>query len=295
MFGVWQPNQHRGAAVVNEPGSVNFNGLHTRDLEGAKAFYGAVFGWEALPMGMWALPAYGDHLEALNPGTRARTKEMGGPTRFEEVVAAVTEITDDTPPHWDVTFGVADADAIAERAAELGGTVLVPPFDAPWIRGDRHPRPAGRDVQREPVRAREQGPRGAGRLAGYGVHKRPLRGLGQPLDHGVERQAAAGVEQVEALEAGDHPEDVVGLLDADARPQVALLVELAGDPAPSPRRAPPPSAGPTPPTASGSSCAIERSARHRSRSAASISDAARRPPRSASRASGRCDSSTRRA
>ena len=134
-FGAWQPNQHRGAAVVNEPGSLNFNGLHTRDLEGAKAFYGAVFGWEALPMGMWALPAYGDHLEELNPGTRERTAEMGGPTRFEEVVAAVTEITDDTQPHWDITFGVADADAIAARAAELGGTVLVPPYDAPWIRG----------------------------------------------------------------------------------------------------------------------------------------------------------------
>ena len=137
-FGVWQPNQHRGAAVVNEPGSLNFNGLHTRDLEGAKAFYGAVFGWELLPMGMWALPAYGDHLEALNPGTRERTAEMGGPTRFEEVVAAFTVISDDqpdTPAHWDVTFGVADADATAERAAELGGTVVVPPFDAPWIRG----------------------------------------------------------------------------------------------------------------------------------------------------------------
>jgi hypothetical protein len=29
---------------------------------------------------------------------------------------------------------VADADAIAERATELGGTVLVPPMDAPWVR-----------------------------------------------------------------------------------------------------------------------------------------------------------------
>jgi uncharacterized protein len=137
-FGVWQPNQHRGAAVVNEPGSLNFNGLHTRDLEGAKAFYGAVFGWDALPMGMWALPAYGDHLEALNPGTRARTREFGAPDRFEEVVASVRVIGDDQPdtqPHWDVTFGVADTDAVAARAAELGGTVVVPPFDAPWVRG----------------------------------------------------------------------------------------------------------------------------------------------------------------
>jgi predicted enzyme related to lactoylglutathione lyase len=137
-FSVWQPNRHRGATVVNEPGSLNFNGLNTRDPEGAKAFYGAVFGWEALPMGMWALTAYGDHLETLNPGTRERMAEMGGPERFEEVVAALNVIPDDqpdTPAHWDVTFGVADADAIAERAAELGGTVLVPPFDAPWIRG----------------------------------------------------------------------------------------------------------------------------------------------------------------
>ena len=108
------------------------------DPDAAVEFYAGLFGWEALPMGMWALRAYGDHLEALNPGTRARAAEFGGPARFEEVVAAVSVIPDDqpdTPAHWDVTFGVADADAIAERAAELGGTVLVPPFDAPWIRG----------------------------------------------------------------------------------------------------------------------------------------------------------------
>ena len=80
--GVWQPSEHRGAAVVNEHGSVNFNGLHTRDLEGAKAFYGAVFGWGALPMGMWALPAYGDHLERSTPArARGRRSSAGGPLR----------------------------------------------------------------------------------------------------------------------------------------------------------------------------------------------------------------------
>jgi hypothetical protein len=138
VFGLWQPGRHRGATAVNEPGSHTFNGLHSRDVDGAKAFYGAVFGWELLPMSMWALPAYGDHLEALNPGTRQRTREYGGPERFEEVVAALAPIPGDQPDtqaHWDVTFSVADADATAERAQELGGTVLVPPFDAPWIRG----------------------------------------------------------------------------------------------------------------------------------------------------------------
>ena len=42
-----------------------------------------------------------------------------------------------------MTFGVADADAIASRAAELGGTVLVPPTDAPWVRTTVIADPAG--------------------------------------------------------------------------------------------------------------------------------------------------------
>jgi predicted enzyme related to lactoylglutathione lyase len=33
-----------------------------------------------------------------------------------------------------VTFAVDDPDAIAETATELGGKVVVPPFDAPWVR-----------------------------------------------------------------------------------------------------------------------------------------------------------------
>ncbi len=92
VFGVWQPNQHRGAAVVNEPGSVNFNGLHTRDLEGAKAFYGAVFGWDALPMGMWALrrvrrPPRGAqprHARADEGVRRARPLRGGGRGRHRD-------------------------------------------------------------------------------------------------------------------------------------------------------------------------------------------------------------------
>jgi hypothetical protein len=38
------------------------------------------------------------------------------------------------PAHWGVTGGVDDADATAERATELGGRVVVAPFDAPWVR-----------------------------------------------------------------------------------------------------------------------------------------------------------------
>jgi predicted enzyme related to lactoylglutathione lyase len=64
-------------------------------------------------------------------------QEAGAPPGFEDVVAQITPIPDDqpdTPAHWSVTFGVDDADATAAKAAELGGQVVVPPFDAPWVR-----------------------------------------------------------------------------------------------------------------------------------------------------------------
>jgi predicted enzyme related to lactoylglutathione lyase len=138
---VWQANQHIGAQVVNEAGSVNFNDLHTRDVEGAKAFYGAVFGWQVLGMGgsfqAWILPGYGDHLERNDPGLRERMADTGAPPRFEDVVASIVPIGDDQPDipaHWGVTFAVDDADATAAKATELGGTVIAPPFDAPWVR-----------------------------------------------------------------------------------------------------------------------------------------------------------------
>jgi predicted enzyme related to lactoylglutathione lyase len=138
-FGVWQAKEFEGAGVVNEHGSVNFNVLNTRDTEGAKKFYGSVFGWKTLDVGaeMWTLPGYGDFLERDDPDIRKRMAETGGPEGFENVVASIVPIGDDqpdTPPHWGVTFGVDDADATAQRATELGGKVIVPPMDAPWVR-----------------------------------------------------------------------------------------------------------------------------------------------------------------
>ncbi len=137
VFCVWQPKRHKGARVINEHGALNFNGLATGDLEAAKAFYGSVFGWQVLGVGdnfqAWGLPAYGDHLEQLQPGNRQRTAEMGAPG-FEEVVAAIEPLQPGVPPHWSVTFMVDAADEIAQKATELGGKVLVAPFDAPWVR-----------------------------------------------------------------------------------------------------------------------------------------------------------------
>jgi predicted enzyme related to lactoylglutathione lyase len=139
-FGVWEAKEHKGARLVNDPGAVVFNNLNTRDPEAARAFYGAVFGWRTGSIGGgaegWTLPGYGQWLEREHhPGLRKRMDAAGAPEGFEDVVGSIVPIdTDqpDTPAHWSVTFATADADATAERAGELGGTVVVPPFDAPW-------------------------------------------------------------------------------------------------------------------------------------------------------------------
>ncbi len=141
-FRVWQAQAHKGARIVNEPGSLNFNSLNTRDAQGAKSFYGSLFGWETLGLEggaeMWRLPGYGDFLEQRDPGLRKRMAETpAAPEGFEDVVATLSPISDDqpeVPAHWSVIFAVDDADATAERAEELGGRVVVPPFDAPWVR-----------------------------------------------------------------------------------------------------------------------------------------------------------------
>jgi predicted enzyme related to lactoylglutathione lyase len=137
-FCLWEAGRHRGAAAVNEHGTVNFNDLYARDLEAARAFYGAVFGWTVLDLGgpggmMWTLPGYGDFLERRSPGMLENMASMGAPEGFADVVGSLL-LAEDGAARWGVTFAVDDADAIAARTAELGGRVVVPPFDAPWVR-----------------------------------------------------------------------------------------------------------------------------------------------------------------
>jgi uncharacterized protein len=146
VFSVWQANKHRGAELVNEAGTWNWSNLNTRDVQGAKDFYGTVFGWEAdaVDLGfaegtMWRAPGYGDFLESSEPDLRRRQESQGAPRGFEDAIAWMLPMTDDefpedAAPHWSITFAVDDTDAIADRAAELGGEVMVAPFDAPPVR-----------------------------------------------------------------------------------------------------------------------------------------------------------------
>jgi uncharacterized protein len=121
-FAVWQPAGHKGAQRVNESGAWAMSGLSTPDLDGAKAFYGSVFGWETdtfaageTEVTLWRLPGF----------------EGGEPEQPVPADVIATANPGDGPAQWGVGFWVADVDATAARGAELGGTAIVPPFDMP--------------------------------------------------------------------------------------------------------------------------------------------------------------------
>ena len=142
QFRVWQAGRTHGVQLVNAPGSWNWSDLETRDIDAAKAFYGAVFGWQYQevdfgegPSAMIRVAGYGDHLEQLTPGTLASHKEHGAPEGFSDAIGWMQPpATENGGARWVVTFSVADADDTARRAPELGGTVLVEPFDVPYVR-----------------------------------------------------------------------------------------------------------------------------------------------------------------
>ena len=107
---VWQPGQHKGAEVVNEPNSFSWNELATRDMDGAKRFYAAVFGW--------GNETHGEYTEwKVNGRSVAGGMPMGD------------HYPPQVPPHWLVYFTVEECDAAAARAQQLGGKLMVPPMD----------------------------------------------------------------------------------------------------------------------------------------------------------------------
>jgi len=108
----WQANQHVGATLVNEPGTVTWNELVTSDPSVTR-FYEQVLGMTTSTMDM----GQGEYTLFHAGG-----QMVGGSTPPQ---------MEGMPNHWDVYFAVADADATVAKARELGGSVLVEPFDTP--------------------------------------------------------------------------------------------------------------------------------------------------------------------
>lgn len=115
-FGLWEPKLHAGAGLVNEPGALCWNELTVRDIDTAKRFYAAVFGWDAVSRGAAGSPFGEWQLGGRTVGGMVQMNEMWPP---------------EVPSHWMVYFAVDDTDAAAARAERLGGKISVPPTDIP--------------------------------------------------------------------------------------------------------------------------------------------------------------------
>ena len=85
--------------------------LGTPDVEGAQAFYNAVFGW-----------AYLEEKTDSNPYSMALQKELSA--------AGIGALQDENMPTvWSTYFAVDSADATAAKIAAAGGALILDPFD----------------------------------------------------------------------------------------------------------------------------------------------------------------------
>lgn len=126
-FMTWQANQHRGAALVDEPGTWGWSELAVRDPERAQAFYGGLFGWA------FEADARGSAL--------VRVSAADGHPRAHFV--RISEAQPDRPSAWTPYFVVEDCEQIASRSESMGGRIDVSPTDGPVGRFARLEDPQG--------------------------------------------------------------------------------------------------------------------------------------------------------
>ncbi|MGC9960414.1 MAG: VOC family protein [Acidimicrobiales bacterium] len=108
----WQPGEHIGAQLVNEPGAFIWDELSSSDTAKSKKFYSEVFGW-----------GWGGSDEYAEAQVGGRT--IGGMMPRPEGMPA------EAPDGWTVYFGSTDVDEETKKATELGATVLLEPTDIP--------------------------------------------------------------------------------------------------------------------------------------------------------------------
>lgn len=111
VFSLWQGREHPGFGITNEPGTVAWHTLLTRDLVAAKKFYADVFGYTYINETEYGAVAEIDG----NPVCGIHLAE---------------QLPDDVNASWLTHFGVVDRDSSAQLAQELEGYILMT-FDGP--------------------------------------------------------------------------------------------------------------------------------------------------------------------
>jgi len=111
VFMVWEPKQHIGASIIDEPNAFCWYELNTHDTEKAKDFYTKFLGWNT-----GGSPDYTEWKQG--------DRSIGGMMKIMPEWGNV-------PPNWTAYIMVENADATAEKAKSLGGNVIMGPNEIP--------------------------------------------------------------------------------------------------------------------------------------------------------------------
>ncbi|QXJ22251.1 VOC family protein [Actinomadura graeca] len=125
-FGVWEPFEFHGAELWDEPSTVAYVELVAPDVEVARRFYGEVFGWEFEDRPYYR--AGGEEVPTGYTLWKIGDQPVAGMIPMDEFWPA------DHPTHWMPYFAVADTDASAARAVDLGARLRIPPTSVPDAR-----------------------------------------------------------------------------------------------------------------------------------------------------------------
>jgi uncharacterized protein len=98
------------------PGTFSWTDLSTTDQDGAKKFYGELFGWDADD-------------QPVGDGMTYSMMNVGGKPVAAIALQNEMQRQAGAPPAWNSYVTVESADESADRAAKLGANVIVPPFD----------------------------------------------------------------------------------------------------------------------------------------------------------------------
>lgn len=103
---------------IPDPGTICWRELRTKDLPAAMEFYSKLFGWDLPQTKVSPM----DYKEIVHEGVA-----YGGMMPMEG---------DDwggAPSHWATYVAVASTDETVGKITENGGSIRVPPFDAPGV------------------------------------------------------------------------------------------------------------------------------------------------------------------
>ena len=117
FISIWQPQQHKGAQIVDEPGTLTWAELLTTDTGKAKVFYTEVFGWTA------------------KESDGGYTEYQLGDASIAGMMGKTPQMPAELPSSWTPYIRVTNVDKTVGEIGAAGGSIIMPGTDIPMTGG----------------------------------------------------------------------------------------------------------------------------------------------------------------